>query len=148
MAMIRSPKRLLSLVRDPLTTGDKLRNHCHLTGTFLGVAHNVFNLNYKMPDHIPVLFHNMRGYDCQNLILCLGKYNDEDISCIATISESYVFLSLNSLRFVDTIQFLNRCWTRKSIICLRPVATFPYSDSVSTNTTICSYARGIQLRVR
>lgn len=92
----------------PLSEDDKVKNHCHLTGKFLGAAHNVCNLNYKMPQHIPVFFHNLRGYDCHHLIHGLGKYNDRDLSCIATTSERYVSFSLGSLRFVDSFQFLNR----------------------------------------
>lgn len=41
----------------PMVENDKVRNHCHLTGKLLGAAHNVCNLNYKIPDHIQVFFH-------------------------------------------------------------------------------------------
>ena len=91
----------------PLTDDDKVRNHCHLTGRYLGAAHNVCNLNCKTPQHIPVFFHNLRGYDAHHLIQGLGKYNDENLTCIATTSERFVSVTLGALRFVDTLQFLN-----------------------------------------
>ena len=91
-----------------LTADDKVRIHCHLTGRFLGAAHNVCNLNFKMPEHIPVFFHNLRGYDCHHLIHGLAKYGiTKDLKCIATTSERYVSVILDRLRFVDSLQFLN-----------------------------------------
>ena len=96
------------LCEKPLTdVGDKVRNHCHRTGKFLGAAHNACNLNFKMPHHIPVFFHNLRGYDCHHLVQGLGKYDDTNLTCIATTSERYVSVTLDDLRFVDSLQFLN-----------------------------------------
>ena len=47
---------------------EKVRDHCHITGKFRGAAHNICNLKYKYPTYIPVIFHNLRGYD-SHLIL-------------------------------------------------------------------------------
>ena len=38
---------------------DRVRDHCHLTGKFRGAAHNECNLGYKIPNFIPVFFHNL-----------------------------------------------------------------------------------------
>jgi len=43
--------------------GGKIRDHCHLTGKYRGAAHNICNLHYKVPNFIPVVFHNLSGYD-------------------------------------------------------------------------------------
>jgi len=51
----------------------KLRDHCHLTGKFRGVAHNRCSLNYKDPTFFPVIFHNQSGYDSHLFIKQLGK---------------------------------------------------------------------------
>ena len=40
-----------------------VRDHCHYTGLYRGAAHNDCSLKYKMPDHIPIVFHNLSGYD-------------------------------------------------------------------------------------
>ena len=36
----------------------KVRDHCHYTGRFRGVAHNICNLRYKVQQEIPVIIHN------------------------------------------------------------------------------------------
>ncbi|XP_035227568.1 uncharacterized protein LOC118199815 [Stegodyphus dumicola] len=45
--------------------GDKVRDHNHLTGQYRGAAHNSCNLNFKHGNYIPVVLHNLRGYDKQ-----------------------------------------------------------------------------------
>ena len=44
----------------------RVRDHCHITGKYRGSAHQECNLKLKIePDKIkiPVIFHNLRGYD-------------------------------------------------------------------------------------
>ena len=36
----------------------KVGDHCHYTEKFRGAAHSIFNLNYKVPQEIPVKIHN------------------------------------------------------------------------------------------
>ncbi|KAJ8979671.1 hypothetical protein NQ317_001071 [Molorchus minor] len=52
----------------------RVRDHCHLTGRVRpGAAHSVCSLNYKLPNIIPIIFHNIGGYDCHLFIkeLCV-----------------------------------------------------------------------------
>merc|ERR1712240_578147 len=55
----------------------------HLTGQYRGAAHNSCNLNYKFSKeknqkqssfHIPVIIHNLRGYDSHLIMESLGKF--------------------------------------------------------------------------
>ena len=36
----------------------KVIDHCHYTGIYRGVAHNICNLRYKIPKEISVVYHN------------------------------------------------------------------------------------------
>ena len=46
-----------------LSPKDRKRAHCHYTGKYRGAAHSFCNLRYRIPDYIPVVFHNLAGYD-------------------------------------------------------------------------------------
>ena len=41
----------------------KVRDHCHYTGTYRGVAHSVCNLTFNFPNEILVVFHNRLNSD-------------------------------------------------------------------------------------
>ena len=69
----------------------KVRDHNHYTGLYRGAAHNNCNLKYKIPDHIPIVFHNLSGYDAHLFIKELGKkFNKQDIGVIAENKEKYI----------------------------------------------------------
>ncbi|XP_030746623.1 uncharacterized protein LOC115875339 [Sitophilus oryzae] len=40
--------------------GDKVADNCHKTGSYRGPAHSLCNINYKIPNFIPVIMHNLR----------------------------------------------------------------------------------------
>ena len=45
----------------------KVRDHCHYTGLYRGAAHSSCNLKYKIPNYIPVVAHNLTGYNAHFL---------------------------------------------------------------------------------
>ena len=51
----------------------KLRDPYHYTALYRGVAHNDCNLKYLTLDHIPIVFHNLCGYDAHIFIKGLRK---------------------------------------------------------------------------
>ena len=56
--------------------GVRVRDHCHITGKFRGSAHQKCNLKLRIkPDDIkiPVIFHNLRGYDSHFIMQRIGE---------------------------------------------------------------------------
>lgn len=84
-----------------------MRDHCHLSGKFRGASHNKCNINYKYAHFLPVVLHNLKGYDSHLLMHGIGKFKSEEITCIPTNSEKFISFSLGRLRFIDSLQFLN-----------------------------------------
>ena len=55
---------------------DKVRDHCHITGCYRGAAHSKCNLSWQISAEklkIPVVFHNLKGYDSHLIMQKLGK---------------------------------------------------------------------------
>jgi len=71
----------------------KVQKHCHITGLFRGAACNGCNLKLKLTDRIPVVFHNLRGYDSHLLMQELGKFKRE-IYVIPNNMEKYLSFSI------------------------------------------------------
>ena len=54
----------------------RVRDHCHITGKFRGSAHQECNLKLRIkPENlkIPVIFHNLRGYDSHFIMQQIGE---------------------------------------------------------------------------
>ena len=85
--------------------GDSVRDHCHITGEYRGAAHNACNLKLRLNPSIPVVFHNLRGYDSHLLIQAISKVEGR-LYCIPNNTEKYISFSLGQLRFIDSAQFL------------------------------------------
>lgn len=90
---------------------DYVIDHCHLTGKIRGRAHKSCNLNYKLPRFIPVIFHNLSGYDSHLFIKELAK-SEGKLDCIPHNKEKYISFSKEinnkmSLRFIDSFKFMS-----------------------------------------
>ena len=103
---------------------EKVKDHCHYTGRFRGAAHNSCNLKYKKPKFIPVVFHNLSGYDSHLFIKNLG-FTDGNIDCIPNNEEKYITFTKNTvvgsytnkegkdkpikhkIRFIDSFKFMS-----------------------------------------
>ena len=105
----------------------KVRDHCHYTDLYKGAAHNNCNLKYKIPDHIPIVLHNLSGYDVHLFTKELGKkFNRVDIAIVAENKEKYISFNVKinvelagvrnedgkeiykniQLRFIDSCKFM------------------------------------------
>ena len=90
-----------------------VRDHCHITGKYRGSAHNTCNLKLQISAErikIPVIFHNLKGYDSHFIIEKLGdiiKREPLDVKVIATNAEKYTAIYLDKhLAFIDSYQFM------------------------------------------
>ena len=54
---------------------EKVRDHCHVTSKFRGAAHWNCNVNFQLTKKVPVIFHNLRGYDSHLIFNELGKFD-------------------------------------------------------------------------
>ena len=68
---------------------DKVRDHCHVSGKYRGAAHDECNLKYRIPRFIPVVFHNLKGYDSHLIMQHLGEL-DAEVTCIPNNMEKYI----------------------------------------------------------
>ena len=93
-----------------------VRDHCHITGKYRGSAHQTCNLKLQISAEkikIPVIFHNLKGYDSHFIINELGeliKKGEEGISIkvIAQNAEKYMaFYIGNHLSFIDSFAFMS-----------------------------------------
>ena len=57
-----------------LNESDKVRDHCHITGKYRGPAHCNCNINMKICKKLPIIFHNLRGYDGHLITKELTKF--------------------------------------------------------------------------
>ena len=64
---------------------DRVRDHCHITGAYRGAAHNHCNLNMRIEPFkikIPVIFHNLKGYDSHHIISAIGRTSIDEITYV------------------------------------------------------------------
>ena len=59
----------------------------------------------KIPTQLPIIFHNLEGYDGHLIIKELNKFNIIDIQIIPKTSEKYMSIIINrSIIFLDSLQ--------------------------------------------
>ena len=68
---------------------ENARDHCHITGKFRGAAHWNCNINFQLAKKVPVIFHNLRGYDSHLIFNELDKF-DVKISVIPNGLEKHM----------------------------------------------------------
>ncbi|EZA58220.1 hypothetical protein X777_01597 [Ooceraea biroi] len=68
----------------------RVRDHCHLTGRYRGPAHANCNLNYKDSYTIPIVFHNLSGYDAHFIIKELANNFKGNVDVLPITKEKYI----------------------------------------------------------
>ena len=54
---------------------NKVRDHCHITGKYRGFDHWSCNSKLWLTKKVPVIFHNLRGYDSHLIIKEISKFD-------------------------------------------------------------------------
>ena len=120
-----------------------VRDHCHITGKFRGSAHKECNLKLRIkPENlkIPIIFHNLRGYDSHFIMQQIGEIakkhaytnkkgekQDLNINAIPNNMEKYMALMLgNHLTFIDSFKFMSSSVDK-------PVSNLPKDDLIYTS---------------
>ena len=86
---------------------EKVRDHCHISSKFRGAAHFSCNANFKISKKVPVVFHNLKGYDGHLIMRGLSNFNVV-IDVIPCGLEKYMAIIVNrNLVFIDSMQFMN-----------------------------------------
>ena len=86
----------------------RVRDHCHRTGQYRGAAHNKCNINYFSERYLPIIFHNLRGYDGHLIIQEVIKIEpNSDISVIPNSYEKFVSFKIGKMKFIDSFQFMS-----------------------------------------
>ena len=86
---------------------DKVRDHCYVTGKFREAAHNRCNINLRLPRKLPIIFHNLQGYDGHIIFKELNNFN-VDIAVILKGIDKYMSIIVNRhITFIDSLQFYN-----------------------------------------
>ena len=87
---------------------DAVKDHCHITGKYRSAAQNACNLKLRIKQQkipIPVVFHNLKGYDAHLLMQAMSRANGQ-INCIPNNMEKYVSFSLGNPKFIDSLGFM------------------------------------------
>ena len=125
----------------------RVRDHFHITGKFRGSAHRECNLKLRIKPEdikIPVIFHNLRGYDSHFIMQQIGEIakkhaytnkkgekQDLNINTIPNNMEKYMaFMLGNHLTFIDSFQFMSS--SLDELISNLPKESFKYTSEEFT----------------
>jgi DNA polymerase type B, organellar and viral len=86
----------------------RVRDHCHLTGQFMGAAHQSCNLKRTVVKKIPLFCHNFTGYDGHLVVKGIKKDpRVHTMQALARNTERFRTLQINSYHFLDSMSFLD-----------------------------------------
>ena len=90
----------------------EVRDHDHFTGEFIAGACNKCNLSRRVRQFLPIVFHNLRGYDMHHILkYAMNKFTTWKLSVIPQTEEKFLAMTcrvnFTTLKFMDSLQFLN-----------------------------------------
>ena len=108
----------------PFASDDtRVSDHCHLIGRYRGPVHSNCNLNYKNLLYIPIVFHNLLGYNAHFIIKEIATAYEVRVDVLPITKEKYIFTkhvdstkdktennsqrNCEKYRFIDSFKFLS-----------------------------------------
>ena len=85
---------------------EKHLDHDHYTGQAIGYAHPSCNMERRTSQHIPIFFHNLRGYDSHIIIEPLARRNAKGLRVIPKSMKNYAAIITNQFKFIDSYAHL------------------------------------------
>ena len=86
---------------------EKVKDHSHVSGKFRGATHWNSNINLQLTKNVPVIIHDLRGYN-SHLIFCGFDKFDVKISVITNgLEKCTAFFWIKTWVFIDSMQFMN-----------------------------------------
>ena len=87
---------------------DRVRDHDHLSGKFLGMAHNACNLHRQETFKIICFAHNFSGYDSHAIMKAVSKcrHSIKNISAIPLNTQKFKMIQINNTVMLDSLAFL------------------------------------------
>ena len=98
----------------------KVRDHYHYTGKYRVTAHNIWNLRYKTPKEIPVVFHNISKYDyyaiskeqaeeCKGKFVRLGENTEKYKTFLVPINKELENIKIITykIKFIESFTFMS-----------------------------------------
>ena len=115
---------------------DGVKDHCR------GAVHNDCNLKLRIKsktDQIPVVFHNLKGYDAHHLMQAMANLQKE-VKCVANNMEKYITFSVGGLRFIDSLNVLQG--SLDSLVEATPKSELKITSTKSNGSDLL-YKKGI-----
>ena len=87
----------------------KTRDHDHFSndGQIRGLAHQSCNVNLRATYFLPVIIHNSKNYDNHLILKHIPENYAQSISIIPVNLEKFTMFTLDSIKFLDSFQFLD-----------------------------------------
>ena len=81
--------------------------HCHITRKYSGSVHWSCNINFRLTKKVPVIFHNLRGYDDSHSVMReIGKFDLKVNVKPNRLEKCMAFTINNDLVFIDNMKFI------------------------------------------
>ncbi len=111
----------------------RVRDHDHLTGKFLGMAHNDCNLARRELYQLCIFTHNFSGYDSHFLIRALSRFPERihTIDAIPLTTQKFKTITVNRrIKFLDSCAFLPDSLDNLVKTLVKSGSTFPILEQL------------------